>query len=113
MMNIGPKKKSEGIEEVCIDAIMDSGACDTITSMDKIGGNEVKQTRASKRGMNYYGPDGSVIKNRGESSIKGTSHDGIPIELTAPIGDNVKKLLISISNVTKAGNMVIFGAVNA
>jgi len=38
------------------------------------------------------------------------SADGIPIDFTAQVGDKIKKLLISIRNCTKSGNMVIFGA---
>ena len=48
-MNVDSKVSSEDMEEVCVDAIMDSGACDTITSMEVIGGNEVRQTKASKK----------------------------------------------------------------
>ncbi len=60
--------------------------------------------------MNYYGPDGSPIKNWGESDVQGVLEDGIPLNFAAQIGDNVKRMLISIHNVTKSGNMVIFGA---
>ncbi len=66
MMNVEERKKDQ-YEEVTVDAIMDSGARDSTTSLDIIGGNEIRQTRASKKGVNYYGPDGSSIKNWGEA----------------------------------------------
>jgi hypothetical protein len=110
IMAVGSKNNKDEYEDFAVDAVMDSGACDTITSLDIIGDNEVRETKSSKQGMNYYGPDGSPIKNWGESDVKGVSEDGIPLNFTAQIGDSVKRMLISIHNVTKSGNMVIFGA---
>jgi len=111
------KKQSKGMltmnvdeewEEIKAEGIMDSGAYDTITSKAMLG--DVALRKTDKTGTSYFGPDGGGIKNIGEGDIIGKSDEGIPIALTAQVGDNIKKLLISIRRVAEAGNMVIFNA---
>ena len=98
------------METVKIDAVMDSGAHDTVCPKDMLGGNEIRQTEASKAGYNWYGPNGNPIKNLGEGDMRGVSEDGIPVEFTAQVGEGVKRMLVSVNKVCKGGNMVIFGA---
>ena len=57
---------------------MYSGAFDTICSKELIGGNEIKDTKASKAGMNYYAVNGAKIRNKGESKMEGCGDDGVP-----------------------------------
>ena len=98
------------LEEIEVDGVMDSGAYDTICSDELMGGNEIRDTVASKNGINYYGPNGNPIKNKGEGDLEGIAGDGIPVQFTAQIGESIKKLLISVRRAVKSGNMVIFGA---
>ena len=103
-------KAEDEYEHVEVEGVMDSGAFDTICSKELIGGNEIRETKASKAGMNYWAANGTSIKNKGEADLKGEGPDGMPIEFTAQIGEGVKKLLISIRRAVAGGNMVIFGS---
>ena len=98
-------------EWVQIDAVVDSGAIDTICPRGMIGGNELRETEISKRGGKYAAADGGAIRNLGESKIQGESiTDGTPIEFTTQVGDRITKMLLAVRRMTESGNMVIFGA---
>ena len=100
----------EEYEQISVDAVMDSGAFDTICPLEMIGGNEVRQTKASKAGMDYYAVNGAEIRNKGEVDLMGTSEGGMPIKFTSQVGEGVKKLLVSVIRAAKGGNMIVFGA---
>jgi len=102
--------KTAESETVKVDAVMDSGAFDIVIPKEMMGGNEIRETRASKAGCNWYDVQGGVVRNLGEGEIKGVSEDGIPIEFTAQVGEGVKKMLLSVKRACKSGNMIIFGA---
>ncbi len=110
LMAMDRGKVPDGYERVRIEGVMDSGAYDTIGYKGLFGGDEIRQTEASKKGMNYYAVNGGEVKNMGEADLKGVSDDGVPIAFTAQVGDKIKKLLISIRRAASSGNMVIFGA---
>jgi len=95
---------------VKVDAVMDSGAFDIVVPKAMMGGNEIRETTASKEGHNWYDVKGGKVRNLGEGDIKGVSEDGIPIEFTAQVGEGVKKMLLSVKRACKSGNMIIFGA---
>ena len=46
----------------------------------------------------------------GEGDVKAKSEDGIEIDLTAQIGDKIRRMLIAVGRAVDAGNMVVFGA---
>lgn len=98
------------METVKVDAVMDSGAFDIVIPKEMMGGNEIRQTKASKAGYNLYDVQGGEVKNLGEGDLKGVSEDGIAIEFTAQVGEGIKKMLLSVKRACKSGNMVIFGA---
>ena len=91
----------EEYKHITVDAAMDSGAFDTICALDMIGGNEVRQTRASKAGMDYYARNGAEIRNKGGVDLVGTIEGGMPIKFTSQVGEGVKRLLVSIRNAAK------------
>ena len=80
--------------QISVDAVMDSGAFDTICPLEMIGGNELRQTKASKAGMDYYAVNGAEIRNKGEVDLVGTSEGGMPIKFTSQVGEGVKTLLV-------------------
>ena len=89
---------------------MDSGAFDTVAPKGMMGGNEIRETKASKNGFNWYDVQGGQVKNLGEGEFKGVSEDGIPIQFTAQVGEGVKRMLLSVKKACQSGNMIIFGA---
>ena len=91
--------EQEGYEEINVDAVMDSGAFDTVCPMELVGGNKIRQTEASKAGMNYYACDGDPIRNKGAVDIAAVGDDGQPIKFTSQVGEGVKRLLVSVSKV--------------
>ena len=100
----------EEYEDITVDAVMDSGAFDTICPLEMIGGSEIRETKSSKAGMDYYAINGAGIRNKGEVDLVGLSEKGTPTKFTTQVGEGVKRLLVSVRNAAKRGNMVIFVA---
>jgi len=73
-------------------------------------GSEIRQTKASKAGFNWYDVKGGEVKKLGEGNIKGASEDGIPIVFTAQVGEGVKRMRLAVKRACESGNMIIFGA---
>ena len=109
LMAVRPKEDAE-METVRVDAVMDSGAFDTVIPKQMLGGNELRETRASREGWNWTDVQGKPVKNVGEGDLKAVSEDGIPIEFTAQVGEGIKKMLLSVKRACQNGNMIIFGA---
>ena len=63
--------EQEEYEQIQVDAVMDSGAFDTICRLDMIGGSTVRQTKASKAGMDYCAINGAEILSKGEVDLVG------------------------------------------
>ena len=103
-------KQNDEMETVKVDAVMDSGAYDIVVPKEMIGGNRIRQTESSKAGYSWYDVKGGEVKNLGEGDLKGVSHDGIPLDFTAQVGEGVKRMLLSVKRACKSGNMIIFGA---
>jgi len=93
-----------------IDAILDSGAVDTIAPKEMIKGNKIRQTDISKRNGKYSSADGGIIQNIGECDIEGVAHDGTEVKLVTQVGDKLTNMLIAVRRVVESGNMVVFGA---
>ena len=90
-----------------IDAIVDSGAIDIVGGKKQVTGT-IRQTAASKAGKRWIAANGGAIQNEGEGDIKGQSAEGIPVNLTAQVGDKINKLLLSVGKMAAAGNAVMF-----
>ena len=99
-----------GEEWMEIEAIVDSGAIDTICPRDMIGDNEIKETEISRRNGKYASADGGAITNLGESKIQAKTPDGTGVGFTTQVGDKIKRMLLAVRRMTESGNMVIFGA---
>ena len=105
IMNV---RKNEEWE--CVDAVVDSGAVETVCGVKTVPENKRRSTKASIGGQKYYSADGGKIQNLGEGLITGMSDEGHQVQLKARVGDKLSNLLVSVSNACEAGNMVIFGA---
>ena len=93
-----------------IDAIVDSGAIDTIAPKSMVEGLKIRQTEVSRRNGKYASADGGVIHNLGECDMEGVAEDGTPMKLVTQVGDKVMNMLISVRRMVESGNMVVFGA---
>ena len=107
VLSVGNMGKSDWIE---IDAIVDSGAIDTIAPESMVEGLKIKQTEVSKRKGKYASADGGVIQNLGECEMEGIGEDGTPMRLVTQVGDKVTNMLIAVRRMVESGNMVVFGA---
>ena len=102
--------KSDEMEIVKVNAIMDSGAYDIVMPQHMVGGNEIRDTKRSKEGYVWHDVKGNSVRNIGESDVTGMSADGIPVAFTAQVRDETKRLVMSVRKAAQSGNMVIFGA---
>ena len=59
----------EEMEEVSIDAIMDSGACDTVVPLDAISHVSITPSPQSQAGLKYEAANGQEIDNVGEKKV--------------------------------------------
>ena len=103
-------KGQDEYEWVNVDAVVDSGAIDTICPKDLIGGNVIRETEISRRKGKYTAANGGTITNEGESKLTGVAEDGTPIEMVSQVGDKITRMLFAVRRMKEAGNMVIFGA---
>ena len=71
---------------------------------------KLRPTTASKGGMNWTAANGGAVKNMGEGEIWGQSQEGLSIAMKTQVGDKISKMLISVSKMGEAGNMIIFNA---
>jgi hypothetical protein len=107
VFTVGNANEFEWME---IDAILDSGAVDTIAPKGVAKGSKIRQTDISKRNGKYASADGGIIQNVGECEIEGVAHDGTEIKLVTQVGDKLTNMLIAVRRVVESGNMVASGA---
>ena len=107
ILAVGSTEESDWME---IDAIVDSGAIDTIAPKGAVEGLQIRQTEISKRKGKYASADGGVIQNLGECDMEGVAEDGTPMKLITQVGDKLVNMLISVRRMVESGNMVVFGA---
>ena len=107
ILAVGNSEESDWME---IDAIVDSGAIDTIAPKGAVEGLQIRQTEISKRKGKYASADGGVIQNLGECDMEGVAEDGTPMKLITQVGDKLVNMLISVRRMVESGNMVVFGA---
>eukprot|EP00973_Karenia_brevis_P033671 4642726-Karenia_brevis.AAC.1 len=66
-----------------IEMAVDSGATETVVGEDMLSAIEVKESAASKRGVEYEVANGEKIPNLGEKRFTGISQEGIERSITA------------------------------
>ena len=104
---MGTKSKTED-EWVKIEAVVDSGAVETMAGPAHVNRENRRETKSSREGVTYKAANGGSIKNIGEGDVKGKSSEGMPVELTTQIGDKMSRMLISVSRAGQVGNAVLF-----
>ena len=96
---------SEEWEELCL--AVDSGATETVVSANDVPNIPVEEGAASKAGVKYAMANGEAIENEGEKLMLVNFAEGVERYLTAQVTD-VSKPLLSVSQMVKAGNTVVF-----
>ena len=76
IMNVSKDEEWE-----CVDAVMDSGAVETVCGEKTVPEHKRKNTKASVSGQKYYSADGGKIQNLGEGVITGISDEGHQVQL--------------------------------
>ena len=104
----GTEKKEQEFTWVKVNAVMDSGAVETMCGKRHLDEEDVTETDSSKKGMRYMAADGGYITNIGEGDVQGKSEEGIPLKLKAQVGDKITKMLIAVKRACEGGNMVMF-----
>jgi hypothetical protein len=104
----GTGEKAQEFKWVKVDAVMDSGAVETMCGKEHLDEEDIAETESSKKGMRYMAADGGFIKNVGEGDVQGKSEEGIPLKLKAQVGDKITKMLIAVKRACEGGNMVMF-----
>ena len=90
-----------------VELAVDSGAAETVIGEDMVQSAELRESIASKKGVEYEVANGVRIPNLGEKRFVGTSDEGISRRLTAQVCD-VNKGLLSVSKITRGGSRVVF-----
>lgn len=88
------------------EAVIDSGAVDTVANRRRYPHLSVKQNEASQRGDQWECAGGTAIKKEGEVRLKWFSNEGAANLSTMQIGA-VKRTLISAKQLVAAGNDVV------
>lgn len=90
-----------------VEMAVDSGASETVLSVDQLQGVELKEGAAYRRGVQYEVANGVRIPNLGEKVFKGVTAEGLQRTITSQVCE-VNKSLLSVSKCVKAGNRVVF-----
>ena len=67
----------------------------------------IEETPESKEGKNFFGANGSVIKNYGVREVSGRTEEGHPANIPIQAAD-VLRILASVRGMVHAGNKVVF-----
>ena len=92
-------------EELCL--AVDSGATETVVSSGDAVSIPIHPGAASRAGVKYAMANGDAIENEGEKVMHVSFAEGVERYLTAQVTD-VSKPLLSVSQMVKAGNTVVF-----
>ena len=90
-----------------VEMAVDSGASETVMGPEMLEGVEVKESSASRRGVEYEVANGIRIPNLGEKQFKGITEEGLPRNLRVQVCD-VNKPLLTVSKIVQGGNRVVF-----
>jgi hypothetical protein len=90
------------------DITLDSGASHSVNDGARFTPDwPLDSSEASRRGVNYIGPDGGIIPNKGERKGKMGFENGI-IANTCYQEGGVRKPLLAVADVLDQGNISIF-----
>ena len=92
---------------VKITAVVDSGAGDNVLPQKELPFIPLAPTARSKAGRGFCGPSGEPIKNFGQKRVDVRTTEGQARATTWQVA-NVRRPLMSVSKMTKAGNDVRF-----
>jgi len=103
-----PNLPGEGWVRMAEDITLDSGASHSVNDGAKYTPDwPLSSSEASRRGVNYIGPDGGIIPNKGERKGKMGFENGI-IANTCYQEGGVRKPLLAVADVLDQGNISIF-----
>ena len=93
----------------CISLAVDSGACDNVIDMDDLPGyaDFVRETMASKNGINFVSASGDPIPNFGEVKVPMFTREGTCRGMTFQAA-GVAKPLGSVKRMIMTGHIVVF-----
>ena len=86
---------------------VDSGATETVVNAEEAKTVPTEPGQASKAGVKYIMANGDVIENEGEKVMHVSFSEGVERLITAQVTD-VTKPLLSVSQMVRAGNTVVF-----
>ena len=88
----------------CIEAVVDSGAEETVAPRGLFPG-EARESAMSRAGGCYRTASGAPVPNLGEQDVKFLTNEGHASEIPFQLA-NIERPLIAVSALTKAGNTV-------
>jgi len=91
-----------------IEAMVDSGAVDSVAPAGLIGSYPLLEGSAARAGVRYLAADGGTLPNLGEQRVHVRTKEGHECGLTFQVAD-VQKPLIAVAQLTRAGNEVTMG----
>ena len=71
---------------------MDSGAVDNVTGKDVAKHLSIRETMASRAGVNYVAANGTKIGNYGDKVITGVTGNGLKVSMATQVTDVNKTL---------------------
>ena len=90
-----------------IEAVMDSGAAESVAPADIAPWVPISESVGSKRGQTYMSACGEKLPNLGEKQMKVWTSEGKPAMATFQCAD-VTRPLCSVSKICDQGNRVVF-----
>lgn len=106
--NVEQWKQSDG-GWTRIQAVIDSGAAESVAPMSMAPREVVYESAGSRRKQHYLSASGKRMPNLGEQRLKVTTNDGRETGATFQMVD-VSRPLCSVSKICATGKRVIFGA---
>ena len=91
-----------------LQAVVDSGAEDTVFPPSAVPPDAVEPSVMSKKGLKYTAANGAAIANLGQLMLRFAASNGSICAMPAQVAE-VQKPLVSVSRLAEAGNDVIFG----
>ena len=77
-----------------VEAVVDSGACDTVTDPTTFPGIPIVESEDQKAGINYHGPSGKPIPNCGEQQVEAFANEGILCATKWQIAEGIRRPLL-------------------
>ena len=75
--SINAMNVNDEYEFVRVEGMIDSGAFETISPIELVGGNEIRGAEMSKNGDSYSACNGSKVENKGCTTIERESDEGM------------------------------------